>query len=370
MEGNEIKYMLNDVVDVYVKDLSDDNKYVQFYFINTRRKIAISAPAVVMDLIKSFSNGVSLQMITAVYSVEYFGQELGEFLNFLIINQIIVPDLDQVLAPSFFEKEALFVHEWVGKKQIIWPMNKKILIVGCGSVGGAIAEILIRGGVSHIGLLDFKVLSEPDRVRHVHYDSRMIGLHKTEALERYLVSIRDDIFISKHDLKITPYTKMENILEYNYDFIVNTADEPYIGYTSILLGRWAREIQIPLYVAGGFDAHLFSTGDFYDTSQGDCVECAADFFSISLKDWKPTYFVSERQSSEASLGEHVILGGAGGHLAGTLFTASYAAMNILNFLHGGTQWRHSRHRRGEYDNLSGLLNWIEISTGLKCTHHE
>jgi hypothetical protein len=43
--------------------------------------------------------------------------------------------------------------------------------------------------------------------------------------------------------------------------IVNAADEPYIGYTSIKLSRYAVKNSLPLFVAGGFDAHLASIGE-------------------------------------------------------------------------------------------------------------
>ena len=47
----------------------------------------------------------------------------------------------------------------------------------------------------------------------------------------------------------------------NADFIINTLDEPYIGYTAAKISRICVKYKKPHYIAGGFDAHLASTGE-------------------------------------------------------------------------------------------------------------
>lgn len=363
-------YRLNDVVDVYVKDLEDGYIYIQFYFINTRRKIGVSANSAALEVVKFFLEDTSLDAMLTALSSEYDLEELKSFSRYLIDNNILTLSSSRTATPEEYRKEANFVSEWIGGCVDEWPSNKRVLVVGCGAIGGKISELLVRAGINQIYLLDYKSMNDSDRLKHPHFKLSEVGSSKAAALAKYLTGINPRVSAQLIEEKITPRTQDEQIFVDDYDLVVNTADEPYIGYTSILLGRFTRKRGIPLYVAGGFDAHLFSTGDFYNFSDGACVECTAEFFTKSLEKWKPTYFVQRNNFPSNETDADFILGGAGGHFAASLFSASYAAMNILNYLRGGTNWKKNSNRRGEFNNVTGLIDWVDISRVRTCTHND
>ena len=82
-------------------------------------------------------------------------------------------------------------------------------------------------------------------------------------------------------------TDVQKLIGADIDLIVNTADEPYVGATSIKLSRYCVENDIPLLVAGGFDAHLASLSEMIIPGQTPCSDCYAMHFDEVLRGWKP-----------------------------------------------------------------------------------
>lgn len=78
-------------------------------------------------------------------------------------------------------------------------VNRRIHIIGCGSVGSTIAENLVRFGLKKITLYDFDVV-EPKNIVNQMFTSEDIGISKVEALERMLKRINPDI--GDGDIKI------------------------------------------------------------------------------------------------------------------------------------------------------------------------
>ena len=66
--------------------------------------------------------------------------------------------------------------------------SKQVAIVGAGSVGSKIAEILVRSGVSVLTLIDGDVLL-PDNLERHTLDWRDVGLRKVTGLKRRLLCI-------------------------------------------------------------------------------------------------------------------------------------------------------------------------------------
>jgi molybdopterin/thiamine biosynthesis adenylyltransferase len=73
--------------------------------------------------------------------------------------------------------------------------QKKVGIVGCGSLGSKIATSLARSGVSEFVLVDEDVLKSGNLVRH-DLDADSLGAHKAYALESRLKAVRAGITAS------------------------------------------------------------------------------------------------------------------------------------------------------------------------------
>ena len=75
--------------------------------------------------------------------------------------------------------------------------SDRIHIIGCGSVGSTVAEMLARSGVTKMTLWDFDVV-EPKNIANQRFIQADVGKPKVEALTRILSDINPDII---HDIK-------------------------------------------------------------------------------------------------------------------------------------------------------------------------
>lgn len=71
--------------------------------------------------------------------------------------------------------------------------HSRILIVGCGGVGGAVAAALARSGVGHFTLVDFDDFEPTNLNRQIACNSATLGRNKAEALAEHLISINPAI---------------------------------------------------------------------------------------------------------------------------------------------------------------------------------
>ena len=63
--------------------------------------------------------------------------------------------------------------------------EKKILLLGCGSLGGYIANELVKSGIEHMMLVDPDTLHETNIFRHV-LGLQYVNQYKSVALQKIL----------------------------------------------------------------------------------------------------------------------------------------------------------------------------------------
>jgi tRNA A37 threonylcarbamoyladenosine dehydratase len=79
--------------------------------------------------------------------------------------------------------------------------EKRVAVIGCGSVGSFIADELARAGVSKFILIDPDVVEWPNLTRAV-YGFSDIGNYKVDALSKQLKSIFPDISVLSHSREL------------------------------------------------------------------------------------------------------------------------------------------------------------------------
>jgi molybdopterin/thiamine biosynthesis adenylyltransferase len=77
--------------------------------------------------------------------------------------------------------------------------DKKVGIVGCGSLGSKIATSLARSGVGNFVLVDDDILKPGNLVRH-DLDVAGLGLHKADALEARLNAVSPHVNVSARNV--------------------------------------------------------------------------------------------------------------------------------------------------------------------------
>lgn len=109
-----------------------------------------------------------------------------------------------------FQKDDRYSRQWVlpeigkdGQRRI---QASSVLIVGCGALGSAQAELLARAGVGRLRLADRDIVEENNLQRQMLYDEKDVAarLPKTEAAVRRLQEINSSIDIEGLVIDVGP----------------------------------------------------------------------------------------------------------------------------------------------------------------------
>ena len=203
-------------------------------------------------------------------------------------------------------------------------------------------------------LFDYDTVEASDAARHLFYREKYLGMRKTEALREELVRIDPAIEVRTVHAVMEPDTDLTELIG-AADFVVNTLDEPYIGYTASKISRLCVKNRTPHYIAGGFDAHLASTGELIIPYVTPCVECYTTHFKKVLKDWKPEKHPVHQRFNEI-----------GGLASMSLFSSSYACIEIIKYLAGLIEMRENYKIRGEFLFHDMSLTYLNVQKNPNC----
>ena len=89
--------------------------------------------------------------------------------------------------------------------------NSSVLLLGAGALGSAMAELLVRGGVSHLVIMDGDVLEGGNLVRH-SLDVMDVRTSKAHALARRLRHINPDLRVHSVPKSLDEQTTRSNWL--------------------------------------------------------------------------------------------------------------------------------------------------------------
>jgi molybdopterin/thiamine biosynthesis adenylyltransferase len=232
-------------------------------------------------------------------------------------------------------------------------MDCRVALIGIGAVGSWILRELVQLGFQRFVLVDPKTLTAADRTRNAIFDCQMIGESKATVAEHFIhgEAISPETRAIRAPLDID--TNVEALIGLDVDLIVNTADEPYIGATSIKLSRYCVERGLPLLVAGGFDAHLASLSEMIIPGETPCSDCYAMHFEEALRGWKPiSHPITDRRR------------GFGGLASLSTFAASAAVLKIVRFL--SQKERGIEQGRGEFLFDQYSVDIFKVEKNPKC----
>lgn len=354
-------YKIKDSVDIYLAD----DKYVLVYFMNTRHRKTFRVNKHAINLLQKIDGQRDCKTIANIMREEHgVGEtEVMEAVQHLerlgivarISHAVEFPEHDAVR----YARQINYFSEFFESEQAAFYAQKKIMqsriaVFGCGAVGGSIALELVMAGVRGITLVDFDIVSVSDASRHLFFDEAAIGRSKVEVLRERLYEIDCNADVQCRNIGMRPETDINELIK-SHDFIVNTMDDPYIGHTSAKISRACIKHNKPHFIAGGFDAHLASTGELIIPGTTPCVECYVGHFKEVLRGWKPKPHPVKTRHEE--------MGGLG---AMSLFSASYACIEILKFLSGIVDMSKDYKMRGEFLFNDMALTYLQVAKNPNC----
>lgn len=353
-------YKIRDSVDVYT--LSND--ILMFYFINTRQRFEYKVSKQSIELIKIIDGKLTVDELTQKYNqlhnTNIKPDSVQKIFDFLESKNILVQaNMSGTSDSNYrFERQINYLAEFSkgsnsGIENQTKIENTKVLIFGCGAVGGDIALELAMAGVKNISLLDHDIVEKSDIARHMYFKEKYVGMPKVNALKREMLAINKSINVNAIFDVLSPKTDIDMLI-CDSDFIFNTADEPYIGFTSLKISRICCKYNKPHYIAGGFDIHVMSTGELIIPGKTPCVNCYLKFFNKTLSNWKP-----ENKKVIDYQNEY------GGFASQSLFAASYAVMQFIKYL-CGFAFDAEKLTRGEVDFDSYAIQYLDVKRDSSC----
>ena len=111
----------------------------------------------------------------------------------------------------------------IGSSNLELLSKKSVLILGCGGVGGYVADALARSGIGQIILVDYDVVEESNINRQIIALSSTIGKYKVDVLEERIKDINQDCKV----IKVKSFIDNDNYLElfqYKIDFFIDCCD--------------------------------------------------------------------------------------------------------------------------------------------------
>jgi len=93
--------------------------------------------------------------------------------------------------------------KYIGKAGQARLKDKAVCIIGVGSMGAAVAELLARAGVGKLDLIDPNRLVLPDLQDHTLFLESDVGIHKATTAEDRLAEINSNLTIRGHRVRIS-----------------------------------------------------------------------------------------------------------------------------------------------------------------------
>jgi len=120
-------------------------------------------------------------------------------------------------------------------------MQKRVLVAGCGGLGGFVIEFLGRTGVGSITAVDGDLFEESNLNRQLLSTPESIGRPKAQAAHERMLEVNPDVKVTAVNRYITNVNAAEIIR--GHDVIVDALDN---GQTRLILTSAARAAGIPL----------------------------------------------------------------------------------------------------------------------------
>jgi tRNA A37 threonylcarbamoyladenosine dehydratase len=164
--------------------------------------------------------------------------------------------------PSWISRMQLMT----GEAPILKLMNSHVLIAGLGGVGGICAEMLVRGGIGKITIIDSDVVDETNRNRQIPALKSTEGRLKTEVMAERLLDINPELELHIHSVYLREGITEELIDTMKIDYAVDCIDtlSPKVFYLKKCLDRGI-PIVSSMGAGGKIDPTQLKVGDISES---------------------------------------------------------------------------------------------------------
>ena len=202
----------------------------------------------------------------------------------ILIKRLFSPKLENT---DLERADPIWIHGRGKNPEVEELCKKNITIIGCGSIGSAVAELLLKSGVGKMNLIDSDTLSSANVSRHV-LGMRSLNKPKSSELCSKFKQDYPHCKIRSCQNEWQKIEKVEEVLGASDLILELTANK----YSYQKLNEWHRnenKRKIPIiygYTENNATAGLCLT----IANKGGCIECALDKFGkykFKITQWPP-----------------------------------------------------------------------------------
>lgn len=149
--------------------------------------------------------------------------------------------------------------------------KKRVLVIGCGSIGGYLIDEIVKTGINYIDIVDDDLLNEANIYRHV-LGMEYINSYKSEALVEYINKNIPNVNIRSYAENIEDAIFDESISLLDYDLIISAVGNHNVN-------RWINEyvhtnkIQTPVIYLWNEALGIGNHVAFVSINNEGCYEC-------------------------------------------------------------------------------------------------
>lgn len=173
-----------------------------------------------------------------------------------------------------YSRQTLF--QPIGVKGQSQLQQKHVLILGCGALGSANAENLVRAGVGKLTLIDRDYVELSNLQRQQLYTERDVKeqLPKAIAAKKRLAEINSTVFIESHVMDATPLTLAPMLKD--VDVVIDATDN---FDTRLMMNDLLHQYELPWI----FGSCVGSTGMSLTIlpNETPCLQCLIDSIPVS-----------------------------------------------------------------------------------------
>ncbi|MBQ6477363.1 MAG: ThiF family adenylyltransferase [Bacilli bacterium] len=111
----------------------------------------------------------------------------------------------------------------IGEDNFNTLSNKKVLVLGCGGVGGFVIEALVRSGIGSIVLIDSDKIEESNLNRQIVTDINNIGEAKVDAWRKRILDINPECKVEVINSFIDE-SNIKELFSSDIDYYIDTED--------------------------------------------------------------------------------------------------------------------------------------------------
>ncbi|MFT6529775.1 MAG: adenylyltransferase/sulfurtransferase [Psychrosphaera sp.] len=134
------------------------------------------------------------------------------------MSKIVNPLSDQQLLR--YSRHIMLPSMDIDGQEKLW--NSKVLIIGVGGLGCAVAQYLACSGIGKLTLVDDDKVDKTNLQRQVLHTENNVGLNKCDSAKQSLQQLNSEITIDTHTIRLTGEVLLQTIQE--HDVVVDCSD--------------------------------------------------------------------------------------------------------------------------------------------------